>query len=160
MVVVAQGIQPRTCKRYVDDSQARFPNVEDANEFLSILNQQDQKIQYTVEYEDADKILPFLDLHIRNNGSGKYNFRVYRQDAITNVQIKPNSNINPRIVIGVFKGFLARAHRVCSINHLQEEIRFIVDVFTENGHDRSKLEQIAATYAPPSIRTNKTVERL
>ena len=92
--------------------------------------------------EDEKKTLPFLDVNIHNNGIGVYYFNVYRKDAITNVQMKPHSNINPQIVPGVFKGFLVRAHRLCSPNHLQDEIEFLIDVFTENGHARSNLENI------------------
>ena len=78
---------------------------------------------------------------------------MYRKDAITNVQIKPHSNINPQIVSGVFKGFLVRAHRLCSPNHLQDEIEFLIDVFTENGHARSNLENIVNGFVLPEHRS-------
>ena len=40
-------IQPKTFKRYVDDSHARFTSKHHANTFLEILNKQDPAIQYT-----------------------------------------------------------------------------------------------------------------
>lgn len=143
-----RGVQPITFKRYVDDSHARFPTAEDADVFLELLNAQDPKIQYTIEKESDNKKLAFLDLHICNNGTGRYTFEVFRKDAITNVMIKPQSYINPRITDGVFKGFLARAHRLCSPDKLQEEIRFLIAVFVENGHSRVRLQKIADAYNP------------
>ena len=149
-IACGRDVQPITFKRYVDDSHARFKSSKDADEFLSILNQQDPKIQYTIEREDENKTLPFLDIKIRNDGSGSYDFNIFRKEAITNVQIKPHSCINPSIAEGVFKGFLSRAHRLCSPAHLQEEINFLINIFTENGHDKQNLEQIAEKYSPPA----------
>ena len=39
---------------------------QSAIEFLNILNNQDPKIQYTMDAEDADKTLQFFDLKIKN----------------------------------------------------------------------------------------------
>lgn len=155
-IATKKNSAPRTFKRYVDDSHARFLNIDQATRFLEILNDQDPKIQYTIEVENSSKTLAFLDVNITNNGNGIYEYNVYRKDAITNVQIKPQSSINPRIVEGVFKGFLVRAYRLCSPNHLKDEISFLIDVFTENGHNRSSLVKIAETFVAPENReTNK-----
>ena len=43
----------------------------------------------------------------------------------------------------MFKGFLHRAKEICSRQHLQEEITFLIDVFVENGYKRQVLERIA-----------------
>ena len=150
-------VAPITFKRYVDDSHARFPNLVQAKAFLDILNAQDSKIQYTIEMEDSQKALAFLDVKVCNDGSGSYDCQVHRKEAITNVQIKSHSSVNPRILDSVFKGFLVRAHRLCSHKHLLEEITFLIDVFAENGHDRIKLENIARTYTIPEKRKEHTV---
>ena len=75
--------------RYVDDSHARFNNIDCAIQFQNLLNKQHNKIQYTIDKEDRNKVLQFLDIKMINNGTGKYEFDVYRKDAITNVQVKP-----------------------------------------------------------------------
>jgi len=147
-IALTRCVQPITYKRYVDDSHARFSAADNADKFLEILNEQDPQIQYTIEREDDQKKLAFLDLQIYNDGSGKYDMNVYRKDAITNVQIKPQSCINPRTADGVFKGFLARAYRLCSPVHLHGEIQFLINVFAENGHARSHLEEITNSYRP------------
>ena len=78
------------------------------------LNRQDHRVQYTMEKESVDKSLEFLDIKIMNKGNGKYEFDVHRKKAITNVQIKPSSCHDPKIIIGVFKGFVNRALKICS----------------------------------------------
>ena len=40
--------------------------------------------------------------------------------------------------------------RCSSESKIKDEINFIVDLFVDNGHDRAKLEQVAATYKPPT----------
>ena len=84
-------IAPQTFRRYVDDSHARLGSRNNATEFLKVLNSQDAQMQYTIEYENDNKELNFLDVTIRNNLNRFYDFAVYRKPAITNIQIKPHS---------------------------------------------------------------------
>jgi len=144
---------PKTFRRYVDDSHARFANDDQSNRFMEVLNCQDEKIQYTVEKEEAGK-LPFLDILIINDGDSSYKFKVHRKDAITNLQLKPNSSINPSLIMGVFKGFLSRAKRICSEEFINDEINFLVEMFVENGYQRSMLRNIVTNYG-----VNSTIER-
>ena len=89
----ALNISPNTFKRYVDGSHARFENKQKSLQFLEILNKQDSSIQYTIEFENNQKQLKFLDITITNNGTDSYDFKIFRKPAITNVQIKSNSNM-------------------------------------------------------------------
>ena len=60
------NLAPKTFKRFVDDSHARFNNRAQSLQFLDILNSQDPSIQYTIEFENENKQLSFLDLTITN----------------------------------------------------------------------------------------------
>ena len=60
--------------------------------------------------------------------------------------LQPKSNFNPKIVKGVFKGFVSRAIKICSTKYLCDEIHFLINMFFEIGHDKSKLETIAKNY--------------
>ena len=113
---------------------------------MNILNSLEPRIQYTIEEESSENTLAFLDVSVTNNRSGKYEFEVYRKPAITNVMIKPTSSIDPKLATGVFKGFIARAIRICSENRIQDEIDFLCDVFVENGYDREVLNKIVHEY--------------
>ena len=101
------NLAPKPFKRFVDDIHARFNNREQSLQFLDILNSQDPSIQYTIEFVNENKQLSFLDLTITNTGNNSYDFKIFRKTSITNIQIKPNSNIAPPIAIGVFKGLLS-----------------------------------------------------
>ena len=153
-VALSRNVSLISFKRYVDDSHARFENSSDADTFLKILNSQDSNIQYTMETEDSNKTLAFLDVKIHNDDSGKYDFNIYRKDAITNVQIKGSSCIDPKITIGVFKGFLARAWRICSQQHREDEFEFLIKIFVENGHNENTLRKTAREYIPPEFRND------
>ena len=127
--------------RYIDDSHARFDSNDQADRFLLILNAQDPSIQYTIERE-TEEGLNFLDITAKNNGQGKYEFSIHRKDAITNVQLKPTSCHDPRVLKGVVKGFVDRAISSCSEQHIQQELDFLVNVFIENGYSKPMLLEI------------------
>ena len=142
----ALNISPKTFKRYVDDSYARFENKQKSLQFLEILNKQDSSIQYIIEFENNQKQLDFLDITISNNGTNSYGFEIFRKPVITNVQIKSNSNMAPNVSVSVFKGFLSRAYKICSERYIDEEIQFLIDVFTENGFERKTSKKITKNY--------------
>ena len=69
----------------------------------------------------------FLDLTMINNTKGKYELKVYRKEAITNIQIKPHSNHHPKVLSAIFKAYVHRAYSVCSDSHLQDVIDFLIN---------------------------------
>ncbi|XP_065639699.1 uncharacterized protein LOC136072412 [Hydra vulgaris] len=129
--------------RYVDDSHARFSNLSQAEQFKTIFNRQHPSLKYTIEVENKNKIFNFLDITVINNTQGKYEFKVYRKDAITNIQINPHSNYDPKILKAIFKGYIHRTYSICSENHLKDEINFSIQVYTENGYDEKMLKDIS-----------------
>ena len=133
---------PLTHYRFVDDSHDRFTETNKSYTFLEVLNRQDENINYTMEIENENKELPYLEIMSKNPGTGKYEFDIYRKKAITNVQVKPESCHDPNILRGIFKGFLNRAFRICSKKYLQKEIEFLVEIFKENGYDEEQLRKL------------------
>ena len=106
---------------------------------------QDPHIQYTMETENFEKSLQFLDLNITNI-NGRYEYKIHRKNAITNVQVKPNSGHDPKVLKGIFTGFLHRAHTICEGQNQKDEIDFLVTCFVENGYDENELKKIIADY--------------
>ena len=139
------SVAPKSFLRFVDDSHARFDDLEKASLFHDILNQQNEHINYTIEIEDLEKSLKYMDLNIQNK-NGKYDFQVHRKNAITNVQLAPHSGHDPKILRGVFTGFLHRAYSVCEGNHLHDEIEFLIKCFIDNGYDERELRDIEHSY--------------
>ena len=87
-----------------------------------------------------------MDTTIINNGEGKYEFTVHRKNAITNVQLKPNSCHDDNVKYGVFKGFIHRARAICSEKYLEEELEFLISVFIENGYNEQKLRKMVSNF--------------
>ena len=135
-------MNPITHKRYVDDTHDRFKSKEMSEEFLKILNNQEPRIKFEAEYENENKELNYLDIKIINNRNNNYEFKIHRKEAITNIQIKPESCHDNKIKDGVFKGYISRAKAICSPKYLKEEIEFIKNVFIENGYERKTLDRL------------------
>ena len=146
---------PITHKRYVDDSHDRFSTKRKSEKFLGILNSIEKRVQFTAEYEDENKKLDFIGTSVINNGSGRYEFKVHRKDAITNVQLKPDSCHDDKVKYGVFKGFVHRAMVISSEKHLEEELEFLVAVFVENGYNEKSLRDIISSYQKPQSTMSK-----
>ena len=120
---LSKNISLKTYRRYVDDSHARFESEECSLKFLEVLNKQDQQIQYTIESQNDDSELSFLDVTVTNNKQGRYNFKVHRKEAITNVQIKKSSSVNPELVIGVLRFYdKSNAHMLSSTFRARDQI--------------------------------------
>ena len=122
--VLTLNLAPKTHRRYVDDTHAQFTSKEQSCKFQNILNKQDKHTQFTIEHENEEKRLNFLDIKIKNN-SGRYEFDVHHKPALTNVQIKPHSCIPPDTITSIFNEFLARATKICSEKYLREEIEYL-----------------------------------
>ena len=80
-----------------------------------------------------EKQLPLLDILDQNDESGLSNFKVYKKEATTKVQLEHNSYIEGKVILGFFKGFLARAWRICSEKHRNEEFKFLITVFSKTA---------------------------
>ena len=100
-----------------------------------------------------------MNTTIINTTSGKYNFKIFRKDAITNIQIKSNSCHDEKTKIGVFKGYISRARSICSKEFLQGEIEFITNVFFENGYDAKILKDTINNMNNPRINNRQEEKR-
>ena len=74
-----------------------------------------------MEKEDHSRKLKILDVTIINTGTGKYEFKINRKNAILNVQIKPHSYVKTSLIRGIFRGFVSRAKKLCSEKYFDEE---------------------------------------
>ena len=142
-------IKTKIFKQYVDDSHTLFPSKHQPNTFQEILKKkQDLAIHYTIEYENGNKSLNFLDINITNTINNKYKFKMQRKKAITNIHIKPTSCIDPNIIKSIFKGFLHRAHSIWSQKYIEEEEeKFVIDIFVEKGHNIPFLKNLMIEYS-------------
>ena len=83
-----------------------------------------------METENFEKSLQFLDLAITNINA-RYEYKILRKNAITNVQVKPNTGHHPKVLKGTFTSFLHRAHTICEGQNQKDEIDFLVTCFVK-----------------------------
>ena len=58
------NMTPNTFTRFFDDIHASFNAMDQSLQFLDIPNSKDQSTQYTIEFENENKQLSFLDVAI------------------------------------------------------------------------------------------------
>ncbi|XP_065674025.1 uncharacterized protein LOC136090971 [Hydra vulgaris] len=109
--------------------------------------------------ENDQRELNFLRIKTTNTNNYDYDFKVHCKEAITNIQIKSDSNINPAIINGFFKGFISQAIKICSEKYINKPIQFIIDMFVENGHKRTNLETIVANYLSSKNNPNNKITK-
>ena len=146
------NLSPKTYSRYVDNTYVQFRSKEQLREFQKILNKQDKHIQFTLENENEKKYLNFLDIKMGDNG--RYKFNVHHKPSLTTVQIKPHSCIPPDTITSTFKGFFARATKICSRKYLRKELEYLTDIIYENGNDRKTLQKIINNFEKQTRSTN------
>ena len=59
------------------------------------------------------------------------------------------------IIISIFKGFLARATKICSEKHLRAETDYLTDMFCKSKYDRKILQKIITTNNNNNNNTDK-----
>ena len=140
MKALNYNIAPKTFRHFEDNTTHVFARGHTQISFSSI--------KYTVEFEGHRHSLNFLDIYITNNTTNKkYKFKIDRKDAIKSIHIKPNLCIDPSITKkSVFRGFLHRAHTICSEKYIKENMHFLADIFFENGQKRTFLENLVKRY--------------
>ena len=92
-----------------------FKSKEESRKFQRVFNKQGKHVQFTIEDENDEKCSNFLDIKIKSN-NGRYEFDVHSKPALKNVQIKPYSCVPSDTITSIFKGFPARATKICFEN--------------------------------------------
>ena len=119
-----------TWLRYVDDILVILPRRTDINTLLNRLNTIHNNIKFTIEEENTENSLPFLDTIIhRYDNSVK--FSVYRKPTNKNDFIHYFSGHDHGTKTGIVIGFFLRAIRICDQEFLDEEIQYITKTFSE-----------------------------
>ena len=117
-----------TYYRYIDDALLIYPNHINISTLTNKLNSIERTIKFTHELEH-NHTLPYLDI-LLHRSHNQLLLSVYRKDTNKNDLIHYYSHHNNKIKSGIIIGFFLRALRICSPQHLQEELNYITDTFT------------------------------
>lgn len=130
-----------TWYRYVDDILIIAPRRANIQDMLSRINSVHPKIQFTVEQESDEGVLPFLDIEIQRRNEG-FLFKVYRKPTNKNDFLHFLSAHDEHTKAGVVIGFFLRALRVCSKCYLDAEYSYIKQAFRSMGYPAGWLESL------------------
>lgn len=129
---------PRLWRRYVDDCWAVIKR-DKLLETIEFLNSVDNNIQFTSESEDNDSI-PFLDLLIKRNSVGKFEFDIYRKQTSTVRYITNDSYHHHSHKHAAFNSMIHRLVNVpLSTECYNKEWQFILDVAIKNGYNENMM---------------------
>ena len=142
--------KPKLWLRYVDDTFIIWQHGSDKlSDFLDHLNQQNPRIQFTVETETSD-LLPFLDVLISKRVDGSLGHSVYRKLMHTDRYLNARSFHPPSVKSSVNRTLLRRAHIISYKEHLPTELQHLNVVLRDNGYRPDKLTFLPKKNAPRS----------
>ncbi|XP_076246266.1 uncharacterized protein LOC143186474 [Calliopsis andreniformis] len=119
-------LKPSQWFRYVDDTFVVWSLGKDTlNDFLKYINSLHPKIQFTMETETEQQIIPFLGVLVTRKPDGTLGHQVYRKPTHTNRYLHASSHHHPVQKNFVLSSLIHRAINICEEEHLPEELNHI-----------------------------------
>lgn len=128
--------------RYVDDIFCIWTgNLDQLSQFLLLLNSFHDRIQFTMELEDNNK-LNFLDIQISKLPE-KLDYNIFRKPTCTDTIIPSTSNQSMQIKLSVFHSMI---HRLLNFplneNNYNKEVNIIKQIAINNGYKGSLIDRL------------------
>ena len=115
------------CRRNVDDTLVRMPDMAVATAFLGTLNHAHSAASFTIQVEE-NGTLPFLGVQLLN----RIETKVYVKLTNTGLLLHYHSHVESRYKQGLLVTVLDRAHRLSSSRvHFSEEYERLRGVFVK-----------------------------
>lgn len=127
-------------KKFVDDIIAAIPE-DQIEQTLEYLNAYNKDLQFTIEKEDNDQGVPFLDTKVhRHENIVKLNW--YRKTTSSNKFINYLSNHNINIKINFIKEMKERINKICHESYRQDGLKRLFDILRQNGYPTSMINKL------------------
>ena len=158
-VITTSTKQPRVWYRYVDDTFVMWGyGKQHLREFLTHMNDLCERIQFTMEIEEHNKI-SFLDVLVERKDH-YLSTSIIRKPTLTDRYLDYRSHHYPRTKTGIISCLRKRAEDIC----LEEEIRNqefvrLEDVFSANGYPVSRVQAVLHTRTRPEEKNNDEESR-
>ncbi|XP_044760791.1 uncharacterized protein LOC123318241 [Coccinella septempunctata] len=127
-------------KKFVDDIIMSVPK-EQTQTTLNYFNSYSENLQFTLEVEDPEHSVPFLDTKAQREDN-IIKLKWYRKETHSNKMIHYNSNHSMNMKINVIKQMKKRMSRICHESHVKEGIRKLFTIFEENGYPCGMLNKL------------------
>ncbi|XP_044751862.1 uncharacterized protein LOC123311819 [Coccinella septempunctata] len=127
-------------KKFVDDLFMAIPKNEIAN-ILKYFNSHSKNLQFTIEKEDSEQCVPFLDTRVHRDDT-TIKLKWYRKETHSNKMLHYYSNHNINTKINVIKQMKTRVERICHESYIREGINNLMEIFKQNGYPRGLLTKL------------------
>ena len=128
-------IRPVYYRRYVDDTFMLFRNRFSAEQFLEFANTAHNNINFTIEFEDNNK-LPFLDTLVTRNDD-HFTTSVFRKKTYTGLGLNFYSSCFFNFKINSIRTLLYRAYSLSSSwLDFHKEVEFLRKYFQDNCYPK------------------------
>jgi len=133
--------KPACWYRYVNDTFIIWPHgQEKLTNFLNHLNGIHNNIQFTMEVEEEEGHLHFLDIDIYRKMDGSLGHKIYQKPSHTNLYLHQKSHHHPANKHSVLSSLVHRAKALCDQASLAPELTFLTNVFKQNGYSHQQIQ--------------------
>ena len=119
-------------RRFVDDTFSVVDSRERALQFLDCLNGLHKALKFTMDSEEEGQ-LPFLEVLVMKE-AGKFATTIYRKPTFTGLYTRWDSYCATGQKIALLRSLTQRAKKICSPQHLGNEITKLKSIFSSNGY--------------------------
>ena len=129
---------PSIYRRYVDDTFAIFSEESHCTEFLNTLNSI-PSLQFTIEKQNDQNELPFLDVLIQRSDENKFKTSIYRKPTFSGNYMPWTSFAPINQKLKLIDMLTHRAFSICSTSEIASELNNIRSIFKNFGYQRPSL---------------------
>ena len=133
---------PRMWLRYVDDTL--FIQKEDNKQnFLEHINSVDLGLKFTVEDNEEDSVIPFLDTIVKLKADSRLSITVYRKPTHMDQYLQWDSHHHPSAKYSVINTLMHRAKTVCNKPELlQKEMDCLRKTLTDCKYPKWGIDRV------------------
>ena len=128
-------------KKYVDDLFCIIPAGKD-EEILTTFNNYDRHIQFTIEKEDENNSVPFLDTRVIRTSNNLIKLNWYTKPTSSGRYLNFHSDVSTKMKINLVTAMKNRIHKICHPDFYNANIMKLFNIFLDNSYPRSLLNRI------------------
>ena len=91
---------------------------------------------------ETKKNFPFLDVLISKKEYGSIAHQVFQKKTHTERYLHANSHHFPPQNVGIITTLATKAYRISDVDHLDQELEHLHQVFIMNGYDSKQINKI------------------
>jgi len=140
-VLPVLSFKPFFIKKYVDDIILALPR-EGTTEIVETLNSYDPFIQFTMETEDEQNSVPFLDTKFIRTNDNKIIIDWYRKPCSSGRYLNYHSYHKHSMKINLVKQMKTRVLKISDPSFHNKNLKVLLQLFTENSYPTNLLKKI------------------